>query len=174
MPYLGAGVDQQISVPAGITWVFTPTPNVPSASIRLYNQSQSGTVYVGKNPTPSTGFPIPPGNRPVEMANMGVSLYACTDYTKGAAAFTLSASAVTAGTSTLTGASAVPASLAAGTTFVLGGGVATGQEIGVVASTAANSTITLSNATLFDHTASTIIYAATWTTVSLRATAGAL
>ena len=172
MPYFGAGVDQQVSVPANITWIFTPTPSVPSASIRLYNQSQSANVYVGKNPTPATGMPIPPGNRPIEIQNMNVTLYASTDYTKGAVQFTLSAAAVTAGTSTLTGAAAVPTSLASGATFVLGSGVSSGQEICVVASTAANSTITLVNATLFDHTASTQLFAATWTTVPLRVTAG--
>lgn len=170
MPNLGPGAPNNTNVGASPTWVFTPTPNV-QASVRFYNPGP-GTVYVGPNPTPSTGLPLQAGNRPIELQNIGTTLYACTSFTKGAVAATMSASAITAGSTSLATTAAVPTSLASGATFVLGTG--TGQEALVVASTAANSTITFASAALFDHVASSVINIATFTSAPLVVNAGVL
>lgn len=168
MPYFGPGVPNITNVGATPTLVFTPTPG-EQASVRLINMGTS-VVYVGTNPTPSTGFPILPGNRPVQLQNVTANLSACSSFTKGAIAGTATAAALTAGsTSLVTG--AAPSSLPAGTTFIIGTG--TGAEALVVASTAANSTVTFSTPTLFDHGASAVLNLAVFNSVTLSVQAGA-
>lgn len=169
MPNFPPGSPNNTSVPANPTWVFTPTPNAP-ASVSFYNPGSS-VVYVGVNPTPSTGIPILPGNRPVRLQNVNVSLSACSSFTKGAVAGTMTASAITAGTTTLTTAAA-PSSLPAGTTFVVGNG--TGAEALVVASTSASSVVTFTAPCLFDHVASSVLNLATFTSAPITVQAGVL
>src|SRR5215469_15733964 len=86
--------------------VFTPTPNV-QASVRLYNPGPS-TVYVGvAGVTPANGLPILPGNRPIELQNINVNLYACSGVSSIGAPGTVS-SATSAGVTALTVATVAP------------------------------------------------------------------
>ena len=169
MPNFPPGTPNNTNVPANPTWIFTPTPGA-QASVRFYNPGSS-VVYVGVNPTPSTGIPVLPGNRPIELQNINVNLSACSSFSKGTIAGTMTASAITAGSTSLVTAAA-PSSLPAGTTFVVGNG--TGAEALVVASTAANSTVTFTSACLFDHVASSVLNIATFTSAPISVQAGVL
>ncbi len=77
MPNLGPGVPANTSVTPVATLVFTPTPGV-AASCRISNPGP-GIVYLGgPNVSPGNGFPVLPGNRPIQLQNVGVPLYACS------------------------------------------------------------------------------------------------
>lgn len=152
MPNLGAGVDQHVNVAFIPTWCFTPTSG-QSNSVRFYNEG-NGPVYVGTSGvTPQTGFPIFPGNRPVELQNVTKTLYAVTGWTALGTANTTSA-ASTAGSSTfvLTTA-AFTANTPVGTLLLVGNTVnSTGTEVISVSSVStASGTITTSAPMLFDH-----------------------
>lgn len=174
MPNFGPGVDQSLAPAVTPTWVFTPTPGVRSPSVRFYNTGNSQPVYIGgANVTQFNGLPLYPGTRPIELQNMPTTMYVCSGATRGAAGGTLG-SASTAGTTTVTLAAAVPAALAAGTTVMIGTTVNTSSfDVNVVASTTASSALTFANPLLYDHANSTVVYAATPNTGSVRVTAGA-
>lgn len=173
MPNLGPGVDQSLSATVTPTLVFTPIPGQQS-SIRLYNIGSSNPVYVGGAAvTQFNGIPVYPGNAPVEFQNMPTNIYVAAGLTRGAAAGTLSAAATTAGTTALTLTTAVPAGLAAGTFVMVGSTVNTSNtDVNVVASTTASSAITFVSPMLYDHAASTVVYAATLNGANMRVTAG--
>lgn len=101
MPNLGPGVPANTSVAPIATLVFTPTPGV-QASVRFWNPGTS-TVYLGSSiaVSPAAGFPVLPGNRPVELQNVNVPLYACSGYSTLAAPGTV-ATATVAGVTSLT------------------------------------------------------------------------
>lgn len=162
MPNFPPGTGQSLSPAVTPTWVFTPTPNVKSPSIRLYNPGSTYPVYIGgANVTQFNGMPLYPSNRPVEFQNMPTSIYVCSGATRGAAGGTLG-SASTAGTTTVTLAAAVPAALAAGTTVMIGSTVNTSSmDVNVVNSTTASSALTFLSPLLYDHASSTVVYAAT-------------
>lgn len=162
MPNFPPGTGQSLAPAVTPTWVFTPTPNVKSPSIRLWNPSYSQPVYIGgPNVTQFNGLPLYPSNRPVEFQNMPTSIYVCSGATRGAASGTLG-SASTAGTTTVTLAAAVPAALAAGTTVMIGSTVNTSSmDVNVVATTTASSALTFASPLLYDHATSTVVYAAT-------------
>ncbi len=174
MPNFGPGVDQSVAPAVTPTWVFTPTPGEQS-SVRFYNTGTSAPVYIGGSAvTQFNGLPLYPGNRPVQIANMNVTMYVCSGASRGAAGGTLG-SASTAGTTTVTLAAAVPAALAAGTTVMIGSTVNTSSmDVNVVASTTASSALTFLNPLLYDHATATVVYAATPNTGSVRVTAGVL
>jgi hypothetical protein len=171
MPYLGAGVDQHVNTTPVPTWVFTPNP-VGGSSVRLYNEGTQPVYVGGANVSPFNGLPIWPGSRPVEIQNANGTVYTCSAISIGATANTITA-ASTVGQTTFTTSAAPAATLAAGSTFVLGtaagGG---GQEVLVVASTSASSVVTTTTGALFSHQASSIAYAASTTPGQLRVTAG--
>jgi len=81
--------------------VFTPTPGV-QASVRFVNPGP-GTVFVGAsaNVNAAVGFPIAPGNRPIELQNIGVPMYAASGGNVVATS-TLTAAAIAAGASSFT------------------------------------------------------------------------
>lgn len=149
MPYLGPGVPANASVTPIPTLVFTPTPNA-AATCRLSNPG-SATVYVGgANVSPVNGFPIPPGNRPVELNNVGVSLYACSAVASVNSSGHATLSALNAAGSTLfTVATAAPT---AGTYVQLGSGTSL-EYLFVSSFTGAGTpwTVTTSTASLYDH-----------------------
>jgi hypothetical protein len=175
MPNLGPGVDQTLAPSVTPTWVFTPTPNA-QATVRFYNYGTTSPVYIGlAGVTQYNGLPLYPGNRPVEFANMNVTMYACSGVSRTTTATGTLTSASTAGTTAVTLAAAVPAGLAAGTTILVGSTVnTTSLEANVVNSTTASSQLTFLNPLLYDHASATVVYTATPNTGSVRVTAGVL
>jgi hypothetical protein len=169
VPNLGAGVDQHVNTAPVPTWVFTPTPSV-SSTLRLYNEG-SQIVYVGgANVSPINGLPLFPGARPLELQNIGSTIYTCSyASTVGSTiSATLSANFV-AGGSSVPVTTGYSTGILVGSTIFLGTGTA--AEVLVVSATAAT-TITTSTVTLYDHkTAATVTLAST-TPGQLRVTAG--
>lgn len=168
MPYFGSGNDQHVNLTVTPNWVFTPTPSSP-ATVRFFNEGRN-ICYVGQaGVTPNTGFPVPPGCRPVELQNVTQTLYGCSGWTSGAALATTS-TASTAGTTSMNFAAGGMANIPVGTTFLVGTG--TGQEALIVASSVSTTGITTTTAALFDHVTSTVANAATVAIGQLRVTAG--
>lgn len=153
MPNLPPGSPNNVSVTPIPLQVFTPTPSVPS-SCRFYN-SGSGVVYIGgANVSPVNGLPILPGNRPVELQNVNVNLYACSGVNGVAATGTLSG-APAAGTTSLTVATVAPTA----NTYIRVGS-STGVEylfVTAVSGAATPWTATTSTATLYDHASGTSV-----------------
>lgn len=173
MPNLGPGVDQSVNPAVTPTWVFTPTPNVP-ATVRLANTSSKPVYVGGAGVTIYNGMLVPPGSRPVEMQNVTQTLYAISGINGGlAAAGTMTSTAVTAASTQVTLTAAVPAGLAAGTTFVLGNTVNTsGAEVLVVNTTTASSVVTFTTGCLLDHAGGSVLYPTTAAYGQIRVTAG--
>jgi hypothetical protein len=143
-----------------------PTGTGVYASCTITNISPAQTLFVGLSAcTPNTGLPLPP-NAQIRLPSAPKSLYASSNWAAGAAAATASASAATAGTSSWTVASGGMPNIPVGTYFLIGSG--TGQEALCVATSASTTTITTTTASLFDHSASEILYAATTTPGSIR------
>lgn len=162
MPNLPPGSPNNVSVTPAAMLVFTPTPSV-QASVRFYNAG-SGTAYVGgTGVTPGSGFPIPPGNRPLELQNINTNLYACSGIQSVGATTTLSGAAA-AGATTFTVASAV----VVGAWLRVGNG--TGVEYVQVAS--GTGTVTTSSALLYDHAASATVATVTASPTPLSVQAG--
>ena len=171
MVNLGPGVDSHVNTAATPTWIFTPTSGLPN-NVRLYNEGNKNTVYVGgSGVTPNTGIAIPVGSRPFEIQNAGQTLYACAAWNVGAGLAT-STTSITAGTTTLNFAAGGMPNIPVGTTFVLASGA--GQEVVTTATSSATTTITISNATLFDHVTPYTASAVTVGVGQLRVTAGVL
>lgn len=167
MVNLGPGVDQHVNPSPIPTWVFTPTPNAPS-SVRFYNEG-SNVVYVGQlNVTPYNGFPIQPGNRPVEFQNANYTLYACSNVAPGTVSNTLTAVALAAGATSFT--VGTTAGFAVGTSLIVGN-TGKGQEVVTVAGTTATA-VTVSTGLLYDHAASVTVSTAVVYPGQLRVTAG--
>lgn len=162
MPNFPPGSPNNVNVTPAASLVFTPTPGV-QASVRFWNPG-SGTTYVGgPGVTPGNGLPILPGNRPVELQNVNVSLYACSGITSVGAATTVSG-AVAAGATTFTVASAVTV----GAWLRIGNG--TGVEY--VQVSAGTGTVTTSSALLYDHAASATVATVTASPGPLSVQAG--
>jgi len=167
MPNLGAGVDQVVNPTTIPNWVFTPTPNAPS-TVRFFNLG-SNVVWVGQsNVSPYNGFPIYPGNRPVEFQNAASTLYACSNVVPGTVSNTLTAVALSAGATSFT--LGTTSGMPAGTTLIIGN-TGKGQELAVVAGTTATA-VTVSTGLLYDHAASVTVSTAVVQQGSLRVTAG--
>jgi hypothetical protein len=147
MPSFPPGTPNNVSVTPIPLQVFTPTPGV-QASCRFWNPG-SGIVYVGgANVSPANGLPIIPGNRPVDLQNVNVNLYACAGV--GAVATTGALSAANAaGATSWTVTTAAPT---VGTYIRVGNG--TGVEylyVTAVSGAATPWTATTSTASLYDH-----------------------
>jgi hypothetical protein len=107
VPTLPPGAPNNVSVtPIGLL-VFTPTPGV-QASIRVWNPGSSVVYIGGPSVTPVTGFPILPGNRPINIQNVGVPIYACSGVSSFAGSGNVVAATV-AGVTSLTVATVQPA-----------------------------------------------------------------
>jgi hypothetical protein len=171
MPNLGAGVEQHVNPAVTPTWVFTPTPNAP-ATIRIYNEGRY-PVYLGASGmSQPDALAIPPGSKPFTLQNVTQTIYAISGVLPGAQAATAAASALTAGTTAITLTAVVPASLAAGTTIIVGNTAGSGWEAQVVNSTTASSQITFANPLVDDHFTSSPIYLATMQPGQVRVQAG--
>jgi hypothetical protein len=154
------------------TWAFTPPSAAVIATVNIFNTGRTPVYVGGSQVTQNNGLLVPPGSRPVEMQSVTQTLYALSPVTAGSAAGTMSASAVTVGTTAITLTTAVPASLAAGTTVIVGSTVGAGWEAQVVNSTTASSQITFANPLVQDHVGSGVIYTATAQIGQVRVIAG--
>jgi hypothetical protein len=175
MPNLGAGVDQHVNTTAVPTWVYQAPAYVAGSNfqttLRLYNEGTQTVFVGGPNVSPLTGFPIPPGSKPVEIQNVSGTIYSCSNSAVGAntAAGTLSAAMAA-------GASSVPVSASFSTVITIGSTIylndaGNGGEYLVVSATAAT-TITTSTPALYDHASGSKATLATTTIGQLRVTAG--
>jgi hypothetical protein len=160
MPNFPPGTPNSVNPAVTPTWAFTPTPNAP-ATVRISNLGRYPVYVGGSQVTQNNGIQVPPGSRPVEMQNVTQTMYVLSPVSGPVIAGTMSASAVTVGTTAITLTAAVPASLAAGTTIIVGSTTGTGWEAQVVNSTTASSQITFANPLVQDHVGSGVIYTAT-------------
>lgn len=164
MPNLPPGSPNNVNATPAAQQVFTPTPGV-QASCRFYNPGPS-TIYVGgQSVTPGNGLPILPGNRPVELQNVNVNLYACSGITSVGATTTLSG-ASGAGSTGATVASAV----AAGNWLRIGNG--TGIEYVQVAT--GTTVVTFTTSTLYDHASGATVATVTASPGPLSVQAGVI
>ena len=172
MPNLGAGVDQHVNAAAIPTWVFTPNPSA-ATNVRLYNEG-SQVIYVGQSAvTPSTGMPLLPNSKPIELYGVTQTLYACSGVVAGTAAATVAATGYqTAGSTGFTVASGGMPNIPVGTTFLIGSG--TGREALVVATSVSTTAITTTTPSLFEHGGGDVIFSCTTNIAQLRVTAGVL
>ena len=154
------------------TWAFTPNTSATN-TVRIANTGRNVVYVGGSQVTQNNGLPVLPGGRPVELP-VTASLYALSGVTGLAVAGTLSASAVTVGSTSITLATTVPTSLAAGTTFVVGSTAGSGWEANVVASTTASSVITFTSALVQDHVGASPVYTATAALGQVQIIAGVL
>jgi hypothetical protein len=165
MPYYSVG--------AAATQVFSPnTSNSGAATLSIYNEDRSQTVYIGiGGVTPTNGTPLLPGNK-LRLPNVTANVYACSNWSSGAALFTLT-TAVTAGSGTLIGGATINAVLPVGTVFALGPSVnQSGQEVLTVATSASTTSLTTTLNTLYDHAASSVCYTPSYTPPVIRVEAG--
>ena len=168
---LPPGTPNSVNPAVTPTWAFTPTPNAP-ATVRISNTGRYPVYVGGSQVTQNNGIQVPPGSRPIEMQNVTQTMYVLSPVSGPVIAGTMSASAVTVGTTAITLTAVVPASLAAGTTIIVGSTTGTGWEAQVVASTTASSQITFANPLVQDHVGSGVIYTATAQLGQAQFTAG--
>lgn len=169
MPNLGSGVPNNVSVTPVPLQVFTPTPSV-QASCRFYNPGPSVVYIGGSNVSPSTGLPVLPGNRPVELQNVNVNLYACSGTSSQVATTTISGASA-AGTTGFTVAASL-ASMIVGAFVQVGNGTSA-EWLQVVTVSASGLTITTTK-TLYDHATGNTIATVAATPGPLSVTAGVI
>ncbi len=154
MPYLGPGVPANTSVTPLPALVFTPTPGA-AATCRIANPGSSVIYIGGPNVSPVNGIPVLPGNRPIELQNVNVSLYACSGVGAANAGNATLSGRNDAGSTLFTVATAAPT---AGT-YVRVGSITGVEYLYVSSFTGAGTpwTVTTSTASVYDHaTGSTV------------------
>ena len=151
-PSFPPGTDQSVNPAVTPTWVFTPLSKQIN-TLRLTNTGPYTVWAGGVNVSQFNGFPIPPGSKPIELQNVGYTVYTCSNVSPTATGYTLAASALAAGSTAFTTAASV-STIVAGSPILLGAGGS--QEVVSVLSTggATTTTFTLATATLYDHVAS--------------------
>lgn len=171
MPNLPPGSPNVVVPAVTPTWAFTPPANV-TATVNIYNTGRTPVYVGGSQVTQNNGLLVPPGSRPVEMQNITQTIYALSPVYGPTIAATMTSSAVTVGTTAITLTAAVPASLAAGTTIIVGSTAGAGWEAQVVNSTTASSQLTFANPLVQDHVGSSVVYTATAQIGQVRFIAG--
>ena len=101
------------------------------------------------------------------------STYLAGPYGPGASTCTISAAVSTAGSTTFTISSTVPAVFPAGTSFLIGN-AATSRELLVVSNTSALSVITSTTASIYDHAASSTVSTVVFSPVQAHITTGTI
>jgi len=167
---LPPGTDQSVNPAVTPTWVFSPVSK-QNTTLRLTNTGPWVVWAGGVNVSPFNGFPVPPNAKPVELQNVGYTVYTCSNAVVGTTGYTMSAAALAAGSTVLTTSASV-STIAAGQVLVIGAGGS--QEVVSVTATggATTTTFTLATATLYDHVASSPVTAATAQLGQIRVTAG--
>lgn len=167
---LPPGTDQSVNPAVTPTWVFIPVSK-QNTTLRLTNTGNYTVWAGGVNVSQFNGFPIPPGSKPVELQNVGYTVYTCSNVTLTATGYTLAASALPAGSTAFTTSASV-STISAGSVVVLG--ASGSQEVVSVNATggATTTTFTLATATLYDHVASSPATLATAQYGQVRVSAG--
>lgn len=149
---LPPGTDQSVTPAVTPTWVFTPLSKQVN-TLRLSNTGPYTVWAGGVNVSQFNGFPIPPGSKPLELQNVGYTVYTCSNVSPTATGYTLAAAALPAGATAFT-VSASVSTIVAGSVVLLGAGGS--QEVVSVSATggATTTTFTISTSTLYDHVAS--------------------
>lgn len=166
------GSPNNLSVTPVPVQVFTPNP-APAATpaCRIFNAGSSVVYVGGPNVSPVSGFPILPGNRPIDLQNVNVNVYMCSGASVVAATGTISA-ATAAGNNSWTVATLNPGGV--GGFIRLGNG--TGVEyLQIATQTGAGTpwTITTTTNSLYDHAASATVATVTALPVPVSVQAGA-
>ena len=78
MPNLPPGTDQSVNPAVTPTWVFSPLSNKVS-TLRLTNTGPYTVWAGGANVSQFNGFPVPPGSKPLELQNVGSTVYTCSN-----------------------------------------------------------------------------------------------
>ena len=175
MPTLPPGSPNWVDLTYTPTWLFTPVTSNPNTVI-LHNFGRN-TIYVGQaNVTATTGFPIPPGSKPVKLTNVLNSLYAVSAFSTGVVAGTVGTIATnTAASTTVTLPAAGVTALSVGTSFVFGNTASTANyEVLTVATSASTTTVTVTTPLVFSHPAGDQAYFATPTYGQVSVRAGVL
>lgn len=166
------GTDQSVNPGVTPQWVFSPPSGVPSTTLGLTNTGRWPVFAGGAGVTQYNGLPILPGTR-IEMKGVLQPVYVASGVTSLVVQGTVSATAVTAGSTALTMTATVPTALAAGTYVVIGNTANTGGcQPQLVASTTASSQITFANALVLDVANGDVVYSATYQPAQVRVTAG--
>ena len=167
---LPPGTDQSVNPLVTPTWVFTPVPK-QNTTLRLTNTSNSVVWAGGVNVSQFNGFPIPPGSKPVELQNVGYTVYTCSNVNATSTGYTLAAAALPAGSTAFTTSASV-STIVAGSVILIG--ASGSQEVVSVSATggATTTTFTLSTSTLYDHVASSPATLATAQVGQVRVGAG--
>lgn len=159
---LGAGVPNNTNLSFTPTWLFTPSTYATN-NVRLVNNGRN-IVYVGQaNVTTTTGLPILPGSRPIELTNVLTPLYGISAVQQGTLQGTVTVTS-TAGTTTLTMSAAAVTSLSAvaGTAFIIGSTTNTAnQEVLTVASSTGTTVLTTNQPAQFAHDTTNVVYSCT-------------
>ena len=160
-------VDFAAGLPA---FVFQPLTGVgaPTQTVKITNLS-GAPAYAGPAAALQTPNALPAGIPPngnLYLQNCTAAVYLTGPYAAGSVTATITASAVTAGSTTITCSTTVPSGFPAGTSFLLGN-AASGKELLVVSSTSASSVITTTSALLYDHAASSTISTVVFTPVQV-------
>jgi len=167
---LPPGTDQSVNPAVTPTWVFQPVSK-QNTTLRLTNTGPWVVWAGGVNVSPFNGFPVPPNAKPLELQNVGYTVYTCSNAVATTTGYTLAAVAQPAGSTAFT-VSASVSTIVAGSVIFLGAGGS--QEVVSVTATggATTTTFTLATATLYDHVASSPATLATAQPGQVRVTAG--
>jgi len=172
MTYTGPGVANNVNPAVTPTVIFSPTPNA-SATLRVSNNSGYVAYLGGVNVSQFNGFPLPPGNRPVELANCPFTVYSCSPVTNiGQVATTTITSAVNAGHTALTNSGTFSSSFTAAGTIIVLGNTGNQEVLTVVGAPNPATSLTVSTLTLYDHASGVTVSTATMQPVNITATAG--
>lgn len=164
------GSPNNLSVTPVPVQVFTPNPSA-QASIRIFNAGSSVVYVGGANVSPLSGFPVLPGNRPVDLQNVNVNVFMCSGASVVAATGTISA-ATAAGNNSWTVATLNPGGVGG---YIRLGNLPGAEYLQIATTTGAVSpwTITTTTNSLYDHAASATVATLTALPVPVSVQAGA-
>jgi hypothetical protein len=171
---LGAGVPNNVNLSYTPTWLFTPSTYATN-TVRLTNVGRN-IVYVGQaNVTTTTGLPILPGSKPIEITGVLTSLYGISTVQQGTLLGTVSSSATAGSTQFTFSAAGVVSALPVGTQFIIGSTSSTSnQEVLNVASSVSTTVLTTTTGAVFAHDTTNIAYGCTPTYGQLTVAAGVI
>jgi hypothetical protein len=173
MPTLPPGTPQSVNLTYTPTWIFTANTSATN-TVRLYNAGTTVAYVGGANVTATTGMPIPPKGRPVELTGVTGSLYAMSQYYQTGVILGTVSSAATVGTTSFTfAATGVVSALPVGSQFIIESTQNTSnQEVLNVAGSTSTTVLTTSAGALFAHDTTNVVYACTPTYGQIQVTYG--
>lgn len=171
MPIFNPGVEQHVNFGPTPTWIFTANTSATNV-LRIANEGLN-TFYVGGAAvTPANGTPLSPGSKPLELINVGQTMYGCSNVIGSSSVSTLTA-ALPAGSLAFTTATSV-STIVAGSIVLLGKGNSA-EPVSVTATGGATTTtFTIATATNYDHQNASPVSLATMFIGQARVTMGVL